>query len=211
MARARRLAQIQVGARLQPVDVNPMPFRTDLNRSPQGTVWATDKIVHQDTMDAVRLIMTMVVLSVQETCLETSPIGLGMLRRAVGLAAGAQLPPIWTETAVILNGRDPGKYGKMTEDGHYQETLVKVPGALRSGTNLPPAAGLLTPPTIVSAADLRTISRARLEMDAIGSPDRCLRLLQDRTNIPSVRAGLANAVPPANFPIGPLAPVIAVA
>ncbi|KAF9631228.1 hypothetical protein BFW01_g2090 [Lasiodiplodia theobromae] len=188
-----------------------MPFRTDLNRSPQGTVWATDKTVPQDTMDAARLIMTTVVLNVRETCLETSPIGLGMRRRAVGLAAGAQLPLIWTGTAVILNGRAPGKYGKMTEDDHFRETLVKVPGALRSGMNLPLAAGLLTPPTIVSAADLRTISRASLEMDATGSLDRCLRLLQDRTNIPSVRAGLANADPPVNFPIDPLAPVIAVA
>lgn len=188
-----------------------MPFRTDLSRSLQGTVWATDRIVHQDTMDAVRRIMTTAALSVRETCLETSLIGLGMRRRAVGLAAGAQLPLIWIGTAVILNGRAPGKYGKMTEDGHFQERLVKVPGALHSGTNLPLAAGLLTPPMIVSAADLRMISRASLEMDATGSPDRCLRLLQDRTNIPSVRAGLANAVPPVNFPIDPLAPLIAVA
>lgn len=86
----------------------------------------TDKIVHQDTMDGVRLIMTTAVLSAREICLETSLIGQGMDLWVADPVAGVQARLIWTETAVILNGKDPGKCGRMIGGGRSRETLAKV-------------------------------------------------------------------------------------
>ncbi|KAL1642087.1 THO2 plays a role in transcriptional elongation [Diplodia intermedia] len=85
-----------------------------------------DKIVHQDTMDVVRLIMTTAVLSAREICLETSLIGQGMDLWVADPVAGVQARLTWTETAVILNGKDPGKCGRMIGGGRPRETLAKV-------------------------------------------------------------------------------------